>query len=49
MKVQSQSPFGFWGDWNYCLGGRLRDGCGWSQSPFGFWGDWNYIERKEGK
>ena len=37
----SQSPFGFWGDWNAVLFMLLVGVQIVSQSPFGFWGDWN--------
>ena len=40
----SQSPFGFWGDWNSHVDYDLRNNGVESQSPFGFWGDWNKME-----
>ena len=39
---ESQSPFGFWGDWNHFSFDIYHDSDELSQSPFGFWGDWNW-------
>ena len=46
--VKSQSPFGFWGDWN--LGSRLWGGCGCPRhnrlSAFGVIGTMKYYIKK---
>ena len=45
MKVYglSQSPFGFWGEWNN-IKEAVEEKEIVSQSPFGFWGEWNTKE-----
>ena len=42
-RIVSQSPFGFWGDWNCNILSIGVFKMEKSQSPFGFWGDWNMM------
>ena len=46
---ESQSPFGFWGEWNYRQAVFNVKRKAKSQSPFGFWGEWNSMGNFEGR